>query len=71
MVARFLGLLELYREGVVLFDQVTALAELQVTWVPEDERPQHATGAEVDEPDEDTPNGPARPDRAVDEEYAR
>jgi segregation and condensation protein A len=33
VVARFLALLELYREGVVRFEQVVALGELQVTWV--------------------------------------
>lgn len=33
VVARFLGLLELYRDGEVVFEQVTALAELQVRWV--------------------------------------
>jgi segregation and condensation protein A len=33
VIARFLGLLELYREGVVRFEQVAALGELQVTWV--------------------------------------
>jgi segregation and condensation protein A len=32
-VARFLALLELYREGNVSFDQVTPLGELYVTWV--------------------------------------
>jgi len=32
VVARFLGLLELYREGVVAFDQAAALAELRVRW---------------------------------------
>jgi segregation and condensation protein A len=32
VVARFLGLLELYREGVVAFEQVEALAELHVRW---------------------------------------
>ena len=32
VVARFLGLLELYREGAVAFDQVAALAELRVRW---------------------------------------
>lgn len=31
-VARFLSLLELYREGAVAFDQVTALGELSVRW---------------------------------------
>ena len=33
VVARFLALLELYREGVLRFEQVVALGELQVTWV--------------------------------------
>jgi segregation and condensation protein A len=32
VVARFLALLELYREGVVGFDQVEALGELHVRW---------------------------------------
>jgi segregation and condensation protein A len=33
VIARFLALLELYREGVVRFEQVISLGELQVTWV--------------------------------------
>jgi segregation and condensation protein A len=33
VVARFLGLLELYREGFLAFDQLAALAELRVRWV--------------------------------------
>jgi segregation and condensation protein A len=32
VVARFLGLLELYREAAVAFDQATALGELHVRW---------------------------------------
>lgn len=32
IVARFLGLLELYRDGFVAFDQAAALAELRVRW---------------------------------------
>ncbi len=32
VVARFLALLELYREGVLAFDQVEALGDLQVRW---------------------------------------
>jgi segregation and condensation protein A len=36
VVARFLGLLELYREGAVAFDQAAALAELRVRWVSAD-----------------------------------
>jgi segregation and condensation protein A len=35
VVARFLALLELYREGSVSFDQVVPLGELYVTWIPE------------------------------------
>jgi segregation and condensation protein A len=37
VVARFLALLELYREGMVGFDQVQALGELTVRWVGGDE----------------------------------
>ena len=33
VVARFLALLELYREGAVAFEQVAALGELHVRWV--------------------------------------
>lgn len=33
VVARFLSLLELYREGEIRFEQVMALGELQITWV--------------------------------------
>jgi segregation and condensation protein A len=36
-VARFLSLLELFREGVVAFDQVTPLGELTVRWTGDDE----------------------------------
>jgi segregation and condensation protein A len=36
IVARFLAVLELYREGLVTFDQVAALAELTVTWTGDD-----------------------------------
>ena len=39
VVARFLALLELFKEGQIRFEQVVALGELQVTW----------TGAEVGE----------------------
>ena len=37
VVARFLALLELYREGMVSFDQVTALGELTVRWTGADD----------------------------------
>jgi segregation and condensation protein A len=37
VVARFLGLLELYRDSLVSFDQAAALAELRVRWTgPQD-----------------------------------
>ncbi|GIJ50988.1 segregation/condensation protein A [Virgisporangium aliadipatigenens] len=37
VVARFLALLELYRENLVSFDQVQALGELTVRWTAEDD----------------------------------
>jgi segregation and condensation protein A len=36
-VARFLALLELFREGVVSFDQVTPLGELSIRWTGADD----------------------------------
>ncbi|MEO9323994.1 segregation/condensation protein A [Nocardioides sp. C4-1] len=45
-VARFLALLELYREGAVAFDQVQALGELSVRWTGDDET---AETIEIDE----------------------
>jgi segregation and condensation protein A len=36
VVARFLALLELYRESLVEFEQVTALGELTVRWIGDD-----------------------------------
>jgi len=36
-VARFLALLELFREGVVTFDQMTPLGELSIRWIGSDE----------------------------------
>jgi segregation and condensation protein A len=64
VVARFLALLELYREGVVGFEQVQALGELHVRWTRSDQDT-GAADAETemdeygDEPDEagsgDTP----------------
>jgi segregation and condensation protein A len=61
VVARFLGLLELYRDGVVAFDQAAALAELRVRW----------TGPSFDGPDEPQESGGTddADDVSVDEEY--
>jgi segregation and condensation protein A len=56
IIARFLALLELYREGVLRFEQVVALGELQVTWVGEE-------SGSVEIKDEfDEPNEPDEPD---------
>jgi len=46
VVARFLALLELYREGMVGFAQVQALGELTVRWTGTDK---DATGLDIDE----------------------
>ena len=58
VVARFLALLELYRDGAVAFDQAAALAELRVRWIEragDEERPSEIAGDDVG--------------RSVDEEY--
>jgi len=61
VVARFLGLLELYREGAVAFDQAAALAELRIRWTgPADGAPPDGATA----PDGDSPD-----DSFEDEEY--
>jgi segregation and condensation protein A len=51
VVARFLALLELYREGLVGFDQVQALGELNVRWTGFDDAA--ADGLDIDEYGED------------------
>ncbi|WP_084469624.1 segregation and condensation protein A [Jiangella gansuensis] len=51
VVARFLSLLELYREKAVAFEQVTALGELTVRWTGDDDD-EVTVGAEFDEGDE-------------------
>ncbi|WP_375476137.1 segregation and condensation protein A [uncultured Jatrophihabitans sp.] len=56
VVARFLGLLELYREGAVAFDQAAALAELRVRWTggdAVDDADRHSDGADPDGADLD------------------
>lgn len=57
VVARFLGLLELYRDGTVAFDQVEALGELRIRWVggqraPNDDAGPDNASPEID-PDEE------------------
>ena len=46
IVARFLALLELYRDGVVLFDQPLPLGDLNIRWVGGDGQ---GAGANIDE----------------------
>jgi segregation and condensation protein A len=59
-VARFLSLLELFREGAVAFDQVTALGELTVRW----------TGGELEEFEIDEFDGaPAEPEEQPAEDH--
>lgn len=65
-VARFLSLLELYREGVVGFDQVSPLGELSVRWTGEDDVDVETLVAASDEfdgaPPADTPPADAPSD---------
>jgi segregation and condensation protein A len=49
VVARFLALLDLYRQGVLRFDQMVALAELQISWTGSDSGEVEA-GEEFDRP---------------------
>ena len=63
VVARFLALLELYREGHVAFEQLSALGELHVRWTGGDASPDELMAgvdvdAEYDAPEED-PDAPA------------
>ena len=46
VVGRFLALLELYRDGVVAFEQAAALADLSVRWVGSDDESDAAAIAE-------------------------
>jgi segregation and condensation protein A len=63
VVARFLGLLELYRAGSVGFDQAAPLADLHVRWIKD---PEAGADLEVAEEDEDrTADGGTD----IDEEY--
>ncbi|MBZ5734123.1 segregation/condensation protein A [Nocardioides sp. TRM66260-LWL] len=61
-VARFLALLELFREGVLAFDQVTPLGELTVRWSADDDVDLDAVVAASDEfdgaPTDDPPATP-------------
>ena len=54
VVARFLALLELYREGAVMFDQVSPLGELHIRWTGADDGDIGVTDEFDDESTEET-----------------
>ncbi|WP_205859495.1 segregation and condensation protein A [Phycicoccus flavus] len=58
VVARFLALLELFRESAIGFEQAEALAELTVRWTGPDDGEVEVTG-EFDEPPDGAPAAPA------------
>ena len=60
VVARFLALLELYREGAVAFDQVDPLGELHIRWTGSDEGDVEVED-EFDEPSRWKPGEPGEP----------
>ncbi len=60
-VARFLSLLELFREGAVAFDQMTPLGELTVRWTGDDDT--EADDLVTDEFDGAPPPGDVTPDQ--------
>jgi segregation and condensation protein A len=63
VVARFLALLELYREGAVVFEQVAPLGELHIRWTGTDE-------GEIEVPDEFDVSPEPAVDRTGDEPAA-
>jgi segregation and condensation protein A len=67
-VARFLALLELFREGVVGFDQVTPLGELTVRWTGEATRPDDLHIDEFEGAPEPEPESEPEPPADVPEE---
>jgi segregation and condensation protein A len=61
VVARFLALLELYREGAVAFDQVVALGDLTVRWTGSEAGEVNLTTDYDDGPGEPGSGGPEEP----------
>ncbi len=60
IVARFLALLELFREAAVSFEQPEALSELTVRWTGAD-RGEIGVGGEFDQPEQAEPHDQAEP----------
>ncbi len=70
VVARFLGLLELYRDGEVAFDQAEALSELRVRWIgPAEDADEPDDGGVTDVPGAEQAAGDGTHERDLDEEY--
>ena len=69
-VARFLALLELYREDMVTFDQMSALGELHVRWTGDDDGEvtvsEEFDGAPADDRVDDHPSAKETHDRPAD-----
>jgi segregation and condensation protein A len=67
-VARFLAVLELFREGVLTFDQATPLGDLHLRWTGTDDG-DIDVGEEFDEPQagaaDDAESEKARPELAA------
>jgi segregation and condensation protein A len=61
-VARFLALLELFREGVVAFDQVSPLGELTIRWTGKDDEQ-----VEITDEFDGAPDPTQAPDEPVDD----
>lgn len=66
VVARFLALLELYREKAVALDQEEALGELMVRWTGGDNDDQPKVTDEFDRPPEEAKPEPAKADETKD-----
>jgi len=62
VVARFLALLELFREGAVAFEQVDPLGELHIRWTGSDEG-----DVEVEDEFDEQPGEPGEPDQPADD----
>jgi segregation and condensation protein A len=66
-VARFLALLELFREGALAFDQVTPLGELNIRWTGSDD----GNFEVADEYDEQRPDEPPPAESVTDDDIRR
>ncbi|GAA2484788.1 hypothetical protein GCM10009858_23290 [Terrabacter carboxydivorans] len=61
IVARFLALLELFKEAAIAFEQAEALGELDIRWTGTDDG-DIAIDDEFDEAEDETEDGPDRPE---------